>query len=282
MSSPGEDIYRGRVAGRLWSEAVAPTGLDFIEGLRVARRWADETGHPWPPDQGPQGKLPYSLKTTGDLRELVAAVFVRRQQGAYGIDVEAFALEARVFDRLPWDVIDGEIGCSEGQARVMAHRYLDNTDSEEWPRHKPCRLFSREHRHVPCFLYEDRLLTGDTWDVLAKRYKVSPPGRAIILAAHFADDFGLPWPVPPLDWEPSEENRSTSRAYFYRGSGLRWKAVCRLTGRPHQSSHDHRRFRDAVKWFAETHELPWPIVLPWGSLSAPRDVGVVSTMPGSR
>lgn len=258
------------MAGRLWSEAVASTGLELTEGLQVARQWADETGHPWPPDQGPQGKLPYSIKSTGDLRDLVTEVFTPHRQGPFGIDAGAVAQEMRVFDRLPWKVIEDEIGCGRGTARDLAYRHIEQTDAGEWVKHKPLGLWSTEHKHIPCLLYEDRLLTGDAWDMLAKRYLVSPPGRAIILAAHFADDFGLPWPVPPLDWEPPEEECSSSRAYFYRGSGLRWRAVGRLIGRA------RRRTIDAAKEFARYHDLPWPVILPWTNGSP------VSDDPGFR
>jgi len=104
--------------------------------------------------------------------------------------------------------------------------------------------------------YQERLLTGDPWAEITLRlhYKTNynSGNYALRGARTFAQEEGLPWPIPAKEDLPTEPN--PCRAYFYRGTGIGWDAIAMLTGYT-----SHLEAWRAAKTWAEGCDLPWPI-----------------------
>jgi len=254
--SAGQEVYKSRSGGALWSIACYLANTSLRDGLGAAREYADANDLPWPP--------PVKQKKVGDflgtreLRGVIGRVFLPR-----GVTItltpeqerEGYRLRMR---GLSWSKVAAGIG--NPYLETVRDRIVDYAKRhglQEPPQRismtgiQPCRKINNRGRMA----YQDRLLTRDHWKVIAQRvgYKMEYSGQnALKGARRFAQDEGLPWPIPTDDELPKKP--TPGRAYFFRGTGLSWRAIGLLAGHSTGASAG----KAAAEW-AKKHGLPWPI-----------------------
>jgi len=257
--SPGEEVYRNRKGGALWSIACYLAGVTLRDGLAAAREYADANKLPWPPPL--TQKTPGEFLGTHELRAIIKRAFLPR--GVTVVltpeqEIEGYRLRMQ---NLSWVRVGKRINCRYPEVvRDGVNEYAKRRGLPDPPTtvvHEAQRRRHKVRRGAPRLAYQLRLTKGLSWAEIASqvRYKEYRFGQyARVAARRFAEEEGLPWPVPSPD-DPSSEHDG-GRAYFYRGTGLSWEAVAILTG--YRSVKGVTR---AAQRHAEKCDLPWPIVV---------------------
>lgn len=259
----GKAVYEARLAGSIWSFACRDADVGLVEGLLMARRYADDNRLPWPPGHGTQGRPPSEFQGTCELKRIVEDVFVFNTAPDFSEEVLAEAYEMRQ-QGATWASVARRVKCHESTVRDVIAFYAAEHCLPPPRRHPAARSVRGTpvaRRSMQRDAYERRLLTGVPWVQIAARVGYNPKYKsgynALEGARRFAKKHGLPWPIPPLDWtaEGTPEQRD-SLVYFYRRSGLTWRAIGRLTG------YDGGKRDDIVKLALGRHMtrtgLPYP------------------------
>lgn len=256
--SSGQAVYYARSQGALWSIACYVAGVALRDGIAAAREYADVNDLPWPPPT--KQKSPGEFLGTRELREVIGRVFLPKGASlTLTPEQELEGYRLRMMN-LSWVKIGQRIHCQYPEViRDCVNEYAKRRGLPTPPANvlgaaRRMRKGSNVRKDGPRLAYQIRLIEGLEWNEISARcgYKAYRNGQYSGRAARrFAEEEGLPWPVPSHKDLPSE--RDEGRAYFYRGTGLCWRAVALLSG------YSHRGAQDAAQRHSVTHGLPWPI-----------------------